>query len=110
MKYIKTYESYEVPASDLNPTNEIFGLSKTEQLEKKKAKLEADFNQKKIVWSKKGAINKVTPEVSAKFMEDASKDGYEGVVAIDKDKNIYYKPSKDVSWSAPGGHSFGAGK
>ena len=107
MKHLKTFESYSV-------NEEIFGLSKGERAESKKAQLQAELDKMLPAWSKKGAVNKPTTEVLAKFWAAAEADGYKGKPGLASKKfptDLAYRPENTIKWGSAGmsGHTFGGG-
>ena len=107
MKHLKTFESYSV-------NEEIFGLSKSERSESKKAKLQAELDKYLPVWLRKGAVIKPTEEVLSKFWTDAEADGYNGKPGLASKKfpaELAYRPESSIKWGSAGmgGHTFGSG-
>jgi hypothetical protein len=95
-EYVEEYESRRNVKSfdDYFAVNEeeVFGLSKTEQTEKKKATLTSDLNKKLTAWKSKNVKCD-----NNKFMTDAAADGYAGAVGYDKKTNsVFYMTAKQV--------------
>lgn len=107
MKHLKTFESYSV-------NEEIFGLSKGERAESRKAQLQEELDKMLPVWLRKGAVNKPTPEILSKFWADAEADGYKGKPGLSSRKfpaDLAYRPESSIKWGSAGmsGHTFGSG-
>jgi hypothetical protein len=69
--------------------------------EKRKARLEADYNKYANAWLRKRAITKPTEEEYNEFMAKAEADGYKGRVAKEGDK-MYYRASTEKETAAQG--------
>jgi hypothetical protein len=106
MKHLKTFENYSV-------NEEIWGLSKGEREESRKAKLQGELDKLLPAWTRKGAVNKPTPEILDKFWADAKADGYNGLPGLSSKKfpaDLMYRPEKTIKWGSIGGHAFGSGE
>lgn len=69
--------------------------------EKRKARLEADYNKYSNAWLRKRAITKPTEEEYNEFMAKAEADDYQGRVAKKGDK-MYYRASTEKETAAQG--------
>lgn len=126
MKHVKSFENFKI-------NEEVLGFSAAEKSAKRKEKLKADLDKYVPVYVRKGAIEQPTPADLDKFMADAEKDDFQGVVAVDNRKydekgelvmkdgkpeflpkgtpgKIGYRREKDVNWGSASGHTFGAGR